>query len=174
MLTKEFVERKGETCRASPRKIARRTGGGFSPLRLVASRRHGRRHALLAALPVAPVAPLSQKSRFAAIFREPCLYSGHAFFNARRLRLSCKSAAAQIGAPALAMLLYETVIRLYRPIPPPASRWRRRCNCGPLCARRPAPAPATASCPPAPGAGYRRSRSRGAGCIPLRLRRRRG
>ena len=61
-----------------------------------------------------------------------------------------------------------------RPIPPPASRWRRRCNCGPLCARRLAPAPATASCPPALAAGYRRSRSRGAGCIPLRLRRRRG
>ena len=38
------------------------------PRLLVASRRHGRRRALLAALPVAPAAPLSQKSRSSAIF----------------------------------------------------------------------------------------------------------
>ena len=73
-LTKEFSVRKGETCRASPRKVARRTGGGFSPLRLVASRRHGRRRAMLAALPAAPAAPLSQKSRFAAIFGSPVCF----------------------------------------------------------------------------------------------------
>ena len=79
-LTKEIVERKGETCRALPRKIARHTGGGFSPLRLVASRRHGRRRALFAALPVAPAAPLSQKSRFAAIFGSPVCFRGTPFF----------------------------------------------------------------------------------------------
>ena len=43
--------------------------------KLVASRRHGRRRALLAALPVAPAAPLSQKSRCAAIFGSPVLSS---------------------------------------------------------------------------------------------------
>ena len=31
-LTKEFSVRKGETCRALARKVARHTGGGFSPL----------------------------------------------------------------------------------------------------------------------------------------------
>ena len=46
------------------------------PRLLVASRRHGRRRALLAALPAAPAAPLSQKSRFAAIFGSPVYFSG--------------------------------------------------------------------------------------------------
>ena len=68
--------KKGETCRALPRKIARHTGGGFSPLRLVAPRRHGRRRAALAALPAAPAAPLSQKSHFVAIFGSPVCFQG--------------------------------------------------------------------------------------------------
>ena len=62
----------------SSRKITRRAGGGFSPRRLVASRRQGRRRAMLAALPAAPAAPLSQKSRCAAIFGSPVCFSGHA------------------------------------------------------------------------------------------------
>ena len=50
--------------------------------KLVAARRHGRRRAMLAALPVAPAAPLSQKSRFAAIFGSPVII-------ARRVEKSC-------------------------------------------------------------------------------------
>ena len=76
VLTKEKVVRKGEPCRALARKFARHTGGGFSPLRLVAPRRHGRRRAALAALPAAPAAPLSQKSRCAAIFGSPVYFQG--------------------------------------------------------------------------------------------------
>ena len=83
--TKEISVMQGETCHAPPRKIARRTGGGFSPLRLVAPRRHGRRRAALAALPAAPAAPLSQKSRFAAIFGSPVYFQGTPFIKSRRI-----------------------------------------------------------------------------------------
>ena len=79
VLTKEKVVRKGEPCRALARKFARHTGGGFSPLRLVAPRRHGRRFASLAVLPAAPAAPLSQKSHFVAIFGSPVYFQGTPF-----------------------------------------------------------------------------------------------
>ena len=52
----------------------RRAGGGFSPL-LVASRRHGRRRAMLAASPAAPAAPLPKN--LAAL-----RFSGALFFRA--------------------------------------------------------------------------------------------
>ncbi len=87
VLTKEKVVRKGEPCRALARKFARHTGGGFSPLRLVAPRRHGRRRAALAALTAAPAAPLSQKSRCAAIFGSPVYFQGSRLKNARRIHL---------------------------------------------------------------------------------------
>ena len=79
-LTKQIVEIKGETCCSLP---IRQLCNGFSPHRLVASRRHGRRFASLAVLPAAPAAPLSQKSRFAAIFGSPVYFSGHALYRTR-------------------------------------------------------------------------------------------
>ncbi|HIX50238.1 MAG TPA: hypothetical protein H9851_03040, partial [Candidatus Borkfalkia faecavium] len=38
---------------------------------------------MLAALPAAPAAPLSQKSRFAAIFGSPVCFSGHTYYKTR-------------------------------------------------------------------------------------------
>ena len=91
MLTKEIVERKGETCRALPRNFARHTGGGFSPLRLVAGKAPWQTARYACRLARSACRSSFPKISLRCDFREPCLFSGHTFIKMPRLHLSCVS-----------------------------------------------------------------------------------
>ena len=97
---KQNFVRQGETCRALPRYFARHTGGGFSPLRLVAGKAPWQTARYACRLARCACRSSFPKISLRCDFREPCIFSGHTIYKTRGAFTSIQTKPKQKG-PAL-------------------------------------------------------------------------